>query len=283
MNIIYHNKNQAVSDSISSLRLSIGENAVVSLDSSWCDTVRKAPFSRIYFIISGSGDISVNGKKAVLEPGKIYFIPMGSEYEYSCNDRLQKLYFHVNFIDMAGFDIFDGAKELMVVDCGMEYIEKMISLYCDSKYSSVIAITSAIYGIAEKAICECGIAGRSVARYSEHITAAMKFIKSNLSIQLSNKTVAEKLFVSESYLTKKFKAEVGITVGKYIDKLVFFEACRKLLNSRMSIRDISCSLGFCDQFYFSRRFSDTVGISPLRYRKVFINTVIKASDDDVSL
>ena len=86
-------------------------------------------------------------------------------------------------------------------------------------------------------------------------------------VQLTTKELAEQLFICESTLCKKFKNEVGVTIGTYIDDLIFFNAEKMLLKTKWSINQISETLGFCDQFYFSRRFKHKYGQTPLEYRK----------------
>ena len=60
--------------------------------------------------------------------------------------------------------------------------------------------------------------------------------------------IADSLFMSKNTLAKNFRREVGIPIGKYIDKQVFFEAEILLTKSSMSVKEISGTLGFCDQF-----------------------------------
>jgi AraC-like DNA-binding protein len=47
---------------------------------------------------------------------------------------------------------------------------------------------------------------------------------------------------------------------------VLFKAEEMLIKSNLSILEISEMFGFYDQFYFSRRFKERFGISPLKYR-----------------
>ncbi len=79
--------------------------------------------------------------------------------------------------------------------------------------------------------------------------------------------IADSLFMSKNTLAKNFRREVGIPIGKYIDKQVFFEAEILLTKSPMSVKEISGALGFCDQFYFSRRFRQLFEETSLAYRK----------------
>ena len=48
---------------------------------------------------------------------------------------------------------------------------------------------------------------------------------------------------------------------------VFIQAKKLLANEQLSIAEISTRLGFCDQFYFSRRFKQKFGETPSSFRK----------------
>ena len=69
---------------------------------------------------------------------------------------------------------------------------------------------------------------------------------------------------------KKILKETGVTLGKYIDDMVFIKAQELLLNNQLSIATISTFLGFCDQFYFSRWFKSMHGETPSHFRKSFL-------------
>ena len=105
-------------------------------------------------------------------------------------------------------------------------------------------------------------------RYSRCVLLAIEYIKSHLSLQLGIAELAANAFVSESTLAKKFKAEVGMTIGCYIDETILFEAEQLLTKTELSVLEISERFGFCDQFYFSRRFKAKYGETPQRYRKM---------------
>ena len=61
--------------------------------------------------------------------------------------------------------------------------------------------------------------------------------------------------------------EAGMSPGKYIDNMIFLKAKQMLSDPALTIGQISQKLGFCDQFYFSRRFKQLCGTTPLKYRK----------------
>ena len=105
-------------------------------------------------------------------------------------------------------------------------------------------------------------------KYSPITNKAISYINSRLSLQfLSVKLIAENLFVSEATLSKHFKEELGISLKKYIDDRIFFTAEKLLLKTDWSLGKISKILGFCDQFYFTRRFRQRYNCTPSEYKK----------------
>ena len=108
-------------------------------------------------------------------------------------------------------------------------------------------------------------------KYSPLVKSVMEYVKSNTRITLTIGEISRKLFLSESKLRNTFKNETGITLGKYIDDMVFYRAKRMLVDKKFSMSDISCNLDFCDQFYFSRRFREKYGVTPSYYRRKNLN------------
>lgn len=78
--------------------------------------------------------------------------------------------------------------------------------------------------------------------------------------------LAQKYHFNHSYLTRMFKKEKGLSPLRLINKLRIHDAKYLLINSPMSVREISEALGFSDQHYFSRIFKDFTGKTPKEYR-----------------
>ena len=81
------------------------------------------------------------------------------------------------------------------------------------------------------------------------------------------RSLAQALNMSESTLTKRFRAEVGVPLGGYIDDMLLQRARQLLLGTDLTIGQIAEQLCFCDQFYFSRYFRQRQGLTPSEYRR----------------
>ena len=80
-----------------------------------------------------------------------------------------------------------------------------------------------------------------------------------------NDDIAKAVGVSRSHLYRVFMSNVGQSPIDYLTNYRISEACYLLKNSELSIAEIAVSVGFFDQFYFSRVFKKNKGVPPSRY------------------
>lgn len=95
---------------------------------------------------------------------------------------------------------------------------------------------------------------------SEHIA-------SHFCEQLTLENLAEKFFVSESYLSRSFKDSTGVGIKEYINILRIRKAQELLEDSKLSVSEIAEAVGFESASYFGRVFQKHLAISPGQYRR----------------
>ncbi|MBP3777276.1 MAG: AraC family transcriptional regulator [Prevotella sp.] len=78
---------------------------------------------------------------------------------------------------------------------------------------------------------------------------------------------ADKLCVSDDYLSRIVKRVSGRTVGDYINQMLMLEACYLLHKSNLSIAQISNRLRFSEAAAFTRFFIRMKGMTPKEFRK----------------
>ena len=100
-----------------------------------------------------------------------------------------------------------------------------------------------------------------------------KFIKENLSGDLSNKVLANVANVSEDYVGQYFKMLTGINPQDYIEYQRMESAVYLLRTTKKSIRAIGKEVGYKDTAYFCRRFKMMFGIpaGKMRRRETLMN------------
>lgn len=84
--------------------------------------------------------------------------------------------------------------------------------------------------------------------------------------------------MSPDYYSRLFKKQLGQTPVECLTGIRLKRAKQALLSSKDSFRTIAHSVGFADEFYFSRKFRSVVGMSPTQYVRQ-----VKSSERIVSL
>lgn len=93
------------------------------------------------------------------------------------------------------------------------------------------------------------------------------FIKLNLTEPINNQILSDKFGLVPSYLSKLFKDYKGLTPSEYLTALRI-EKAKDLINNRSDIllKDIASTVGYTNQFYFSRVFKKETGLWPSEYK-----------------
>lgn len=261
------NKNYTVFDSFNDVKLQIIDLGHAITAEEWYGNIILPMYSRIYYILGGDPYVVADGKKIPLEVGKCYLFPTGYSFRHACESSMEQIYFHVNLNDFNGSDLLRccrGMMEYKLPDHVIPTIKKYLYSEClnDHLQLKQEILNSLLTMFAKYDI------KLAATRYSRCVILAIEYIRSHLSLQLDIEELAANSFVSESTLAKKFKTEVGTTIGSYIDDSIMFEAEQLLLKSDLTVLQISERFGFCDQFYFSRRFKLKYGETPQKYRKM---------------
>lgn len=231
----------------------------------WSAAVILPSFARLYYILGGNPYIIWNGKQQPLMPGNCYLLPTGSSFQYSCLTEMDQIYFHINLLDRNGCDLLRSCSDPLCFTPELATLKTLQKEMYQSDIPNLLMLQSHLL-LDLGQLFEMNGFWPTPITLSACVQGAVSQIGKAPSIQLNSAALAKGLFVSPSTLSKKFRAEIGRTIGAYIDEMVFFEAEQLLHTSNLSISEISNRLGFCDQFYFSRRFKERYGVCPKKYR-----------------
>ncbi len=233
----------------------------------WKVSEISSPFSRLYYILSPGGYLTVNGKTIPLLAGRLYLIPNGMTFGFGCTVPFDKFFFHFHLLLPDGYDVFLSCKEVLSMEISeSEVAEIRRAFFSKAELSDALHIKESVFRHITQLISRSSFGLSHVSLYSAPVRDTLSYIQQNLSVQLNVGMLARRLFLSESTLSKLFKKELGKTVGAYVDDLVFDRARSLLVGTQESIAAISETLGFCDQFYFSRRFRQRYHLAPREYR-----------------
>ncbi|MDR5587526.1 helix-turn-helix transcriptional regulator [Clostridium aquiflavi] len=107
--------------------------------------------------------------------------------------------------------------------------------------------------------------------YSFHIKRALEYIHENYKKNITLDDIVSHVNINKSYFCSLFKKEIGKTCTQYINSLRIKESEELLLNTEMSLLDISLTVGFNNQNYYNNLFKKEHRISPLQFKNKYFS------------
>ena len=109
-------------------------------------------------------------------------------------------------------------------------------------------------------------------RKRELVEKTCNYLMDNLEKQQTMTSITKAMLTNRNTLSAAFKEEVGIGVSSWLRKQRMNKAKQLLLNTELSIQEISVSVGYLDQANFSTTFKSTYEKSPVQMRRALKNS-----------
>lgn len=114
---------------------------------------------------------------------------------------------------------------------------------------------------------QCRAAGKMKSNHYEMIEDAVRYIRENLTADLSLEAIARRFSFHPIHFHKCFKASTGKTPREYVEELRINKAANLLVTTDMTLTQIAYECGFSSQSYFSYAFKRKMGMTPRAYEK----------------
>lgn len=259
-------KHSSIMNLVNGIDMRLGYAGYAAVGSKWRTSQLATPFNRLYLVESGTGVLSTQTEELILEPGKAYLLPAGLPCSYHCDNSLSLLFFHFNLTQPDQFDLMRNFNRLAVLDYPPEQFTYLRDICKSSSYTDAFEVICAINNIVREMNRKHQFHWDEIHVYSGCVADTINDINQRLSAQLRIDELAQKCYISRSYLARQFRKEVGVTIKQYINMQLINAAQWRLCHTDASIEKISSDLGFCNQFYFSECFKKHCRVSPLQYR-----------------
>lgn len=104
-------------------------------------------------------------------------------------------------------------------------------------------------------------------RIEQLISESQALLAADQEGRLALEQIARKLGLGYSYFRRQFKAQTGLSPKQYRIEMRHHRAKNLLLNSGLTVKEISEQLGYSSPFHLSQEFSRLAGMSPQKWRK----------------
>lgn len=215
----------------------------------------------------------INGRAIPLKKGTLLCAKPGqmrcSRLHFKC------LYFHLNTKEEQIVKLLQSLPDVCVLpDFGPieELFRKLLRLDAESFPEERLLLQSCLLELIYTLLQYTGAASRDGSNAHRHIMAGVeRYIRDNITENLSLETLAAVANLSPSYFHKLFCAHFSMTPGDFVIQCRVSAAKSLLLDGEMSLSEVAERCGFTSQSYFTYRFKQTVGMTPLQYRKTSLS------------
>ena len=236
--------------------------------------INKSDHGRLdyYFIYLISGcmrDLQINTSVTVM-PGDIIVIPPNTPWRFSCEG--EHIYFYcVHFTGSAvtevlkeyGIELYPSLNKVYTNNDIPKRFHRLFDGFSKKDRLKNRDLANYLDGI----LIETSRAMENNAFENTVLSKSIRYINEFYSTNIKIGDLAKMEGVCLTLYNKHFKDIMKMTPTKYIMKLRIQYACELLMNSEMSVAEISATCGYKDANFFIRVFKDLVGLSPLNYKK----------------
>ena len=224
------------------------------------DCPLRAKENVIHLVREGSGIFVRNGAEQPIGIGSLFFVCEGDSFSVRSVEGLE--YFYITFsgrradelclrLGLSSREVLDNYTSLLPFweECHAAATEENIDMLCESVLLYSLARLAPIKAERNDAI------GRVIS-----ITQ-----KSFTNPSLSLPSIAAEIGYDPKYLSSLFKKKKGITYTQYLRELRIKHAVFLMEQGVVSVKNVAILSGFGDALYFSKVFSDEMGIAPKTY------------------
>ena len=252
-------------DALKETDLSISRAMLVTLDDRWGFTTEGSSYSRLYYVTKGGGFLKTEDQTVEMTAGNVYFIPAGCRFSCGC-EHMEKIFFHFVISTPEKYELSFTPCRIYSLPYSHEKLETMKELLKSREHLGILRLRLALLETLSELFERFPLERSERKEASLLVRAVIGYIEEHISIGLTVSEIATALYLSESKIRTTFRRELDIPIGKYIDDMVFIKARQLLSDPQNTIASVSTELGFCDQFYFSRRFKEKFSVTPSKFK-----------------
>ncbi|WP_407267886.1 AraC family transcriptional regulator [Radiobacillus sp. PE A8.2] len=251
-----------------------------SHQSDWYQKPRQQKFYTVWLISKGKGEIIIDGKSWIAEPGKLFvFVPgMVTERRNLLDSPFEHYVIRYSFTEayqQQGQWIFNndvnfplqGNYTIQNVPQILHIFEELYHLW-KRKGPMIVMRKDILFKELWLLIAQDFRSQKVEGSTTNSINLTIDYMVNHFRKELSLEELSAIAGISKSHYSRLFKKYTGYSPIEYLTQLRIGRAKELITLSDYKLKEIAHAVGYKDEFYFSRMFKKNVGISPSEYSDV---------------
>lgn len=235
----------------------------------------------IFYVLRGNLDIKIDERLYKLSSGDIALINANKRHTVIGNDELLGARFEIDFHLLAEYM---GSMQLLfwcntVADRNHAYsnlrrlLDRILTRYCEKDDKDALYLNAlyfeTLYVLTSNFLVKADDVRLNLEDSQDRmrIRQIQNYVQANYQSQISLNDLADKLYLSNAYLSKYIKKNLGMTFMEYLNNVRLFHAVDELIYSDKNLTHIAYDNGFPTSASFTKTFRDVYKDSPSEYRK----------------
>jgi AraC family transcriptional regulator, arabinose operon regulatory protein len=222
--------------------------------------------------VKGKGWYSTGNKKFTVSSNDYFIVPAGTAHKYGADLNDPWSIYWVHFTGTFAkfyFGLLTKAKKNGVVNATVSTSRQLLfydiiqHLELMNNTDNIIYSNSCLYAfLSSFQTSEMKISLNE----NEMIQQCISYMKDNLDKPLRLEDISSHLNLSASHLSAIFRKRMRYSPIHLFTSYKVQKACQLLMDSTHNIKTIAYSLGYNDQYHFSRVFKNIMGVSPKNFK-----------------
>ena len=243
----------------------------------YCARTEGVPEHILIVCTDGAGWLQVDDRTEIVSPHEAVLIPRDTPHIYGASEDAPWSIHWVHFVgNLADYYIHILPEDRLKIAIAPQTLTHIANLFntCSKSFEASFVMQHMIYAsqVLHHLLASVFFGNRS---FSPRLQTS-RFHNLDSTIALLHQRVKENLTLNEmadhaglstSHFSRLFREQTGYSPIDYLIRLKIQHACRLLILSRKTVREIGSEIGYDDPYYFSRIFKRVIGISPNHYRK----------------
>lgn len=249
---------------------------------------------RIFYTLSGKGEIFIENQHYILTPKSLFFCCAGSVYNIKSSQGVSLI--SINFDLSQKYSSITEAIPPYSPDSTEKILREAVEdssilnshIFINDSGEFFSSFSKILHEFTTKKIHYRKFSGailneilicmhrktiENTISSATSINTVIDYINSNFSKEISNKDLADIAGYHEYHLNRLFFKYTGTSMHNYILNIRINESKRLILNSELPLNIISEKVGFKSYTNFSSYFKKVFSLSPLAYKNKFKNKI----------